>query len=92
MKWNVSLSGTYTECREQLNAAVHTGALHNPEEAAKRAVAHYVVHEILDPAEKKHMSDDKGPLLERFNPIDAAKVAGPQSTHSISITVDVTGA
>lgn len=79
MKWNVTLSGDHAACRAQLNTAVHALTTHSDENAAKRAVAHYVASEILDKAQAAH---------------EAAQIINGKNasakTLSVAIAIDVT--
>lgn len=85
MRFALAKTGTVTECREALNAAIAelTGP-HKQEFAVVRSAAHYIVEENLDPLYV--------PWVAECNALRAAGLATkpePRTSFSLDLVIDV---
>jgi hypothetical protein len=84
MEFHLSKSGTVSECREALNAAIAALPLpYSQEHAVVRAMAHYVVEENLDPLHDPWVNEC---MFAAENRAKGSKVQNPpEPTTSFSI-------
>jgi hypothetical protein len=90
MKFQLSKSGTVTECREALNAAIAALPLpYTQEHAVVRAAAHYVVEENLDPLHDPWVRECMFAAEARTKGSKAANPPEPTTSFSIDIAIQV---